>query len=208
MRELVSINGATGTGKSTKLRELLRRQSHVVSVDPWGDESAWRANGFRRVSDLPELSKALSRQWRRGFRLVLTPPAHKTAEALDGVSHLLFGYSDQAKLPRCALAVDEMAECFSNAHMQSRSLSGFRRVILQGRHINCSVYGVTQRPQDVATQFRANCDRRFFFALYTATARNAVLEDIGRENAQALPSREYEFIEWNRGKISKGKTRR
>jgi hypothetical protein len=207
-RELVSINGATGTGKSTKLRELLARHSYALAVDPWGDEGAWRAQRFARVGDLDELSKALARSWRRGFRLVLTPPAHLTAEALDRVSHLLFGYSEQAMLSRVALAVDEMAECFSNAHAQSKAYTGFRRIILQGRHINCSVYGVTQRPQDVATQFRANCDRRFFFALHTATARDAVLADIGREHVRELPTRDYEFLEWNRGVISKGRTRR
>ncbi len=207
MRELVSINGATGTGKSTKLRELLKPYRHAVVLDPWGEDREWASQRFERVRDVDGLSAALAQRWRAGFRLVLVPPADKTAEALHWVSTLIFGYSDKVCLPRLALAVDEMAECYGTVHAQRQRLTGFRRIILQGRHINCSVYGVTQRPQDVATQFRANCDRRFFFALHTATARNAVLEDIGREHASLLPAKDYEFLEWRRGKITRGRTR-
>jgi hypothetical protein len=207
MRELVFITGATGTGKSTVLGNILAPLHHVVAVDPAGDRIAWRDRGFCCAVDLPALSAALAASWRRGFRVVIMPPAHKTAECLDGVSKLLFGYSEQKKLPRLALAVDEMAECYNNSHQQKNSLTGFRRVILQGRHINLSVYGVTQRPQDVATQFRANCDRRIILALYTANARKAILEDIGAENAAALPTSRYDYLEWKAGKITKGRTR-
>jgi hypothetical protein len=206
MRELVFITGATGTGKSTVLRDLIAPCRHIVAVDPAGDRIVWRNRGFVCAPDLPDLSAALCVSWRSGFKAVIMPPAHKTAECLDGVSKLLFAFSEQVKLPHLALAVDEMAECYNNAHQQRNTLTGFRRVILQGRHINLSVYGVTQRPQDVATQFRANCDRRIILALYTANARKAVLDDIGAENAALLPKEKYQFIEYREGRITKGRT--
>jgi len=136
-----------------------------------------------------------------------------SSHALDRISHLLFAYQDKVGVSKrkaeIVLAVDEMAVCFSNAHQQSKDYSGFSRVLLQGRHANISVYGVTQRPQDVGTQFRANCDRHYFFAL-AGKARDAVIETIGREHtaAYAALAAKYEFLEFRDGRISKGKTRK
>ncbi|HEY1709627.1 MAG TPA: ABC transporter ATP-binding protein [Rhizomicrobium sp.] len=208
MREVVSVNGATGTGKSTMLRALVGRHSHVLAIDPWGDELEWRQQRFKRVGNLPELSKLLKDNWHTGFRYVLTPSVGAMPEALDGAAWLLIRYSQQAKLKAVALAVDEMAECFGQRIADSKAFTGFRTAVLQGRHLNISIYGASQRPQDVATIWRSMCSRKFFFALHTATARDAVLSDIGRENAKLLPSQNFDFVEWNAGKLTTGKTQR
>lgn len=211
MREVVQINGATGTGKSTKLFDLLRPLYRVVAIDPAHDAKAWRAHGYVIVRDLPDLSAAICERYARGFRIVLFPPAHLCAEAADGAATLLFAYQQRyaSKRKAVALAVDEMAECFSNAHAMRRDLSGMRRVILQGRHADISLYGGTQRPQDVATQFRDNAPRAFFFALYDATARERVTAKIGRQYAAQLAAlKPFEFLELKGGAITLGKTKR
>jgi DNA helicase HerA-like ATPase len=212
VREVVSINGATGSGKSTLARELVADKYRAVLVDP-ADDAAWRKVGFRRVRDLPELSRAIAASWRNGFRLALVPPAHLCAEALDGVSLLLCAYQEKLyngrDLGGVSLVVDEMAECYSNAHVMRSDLRGFRRVILQGRHFGISVYGVTQRPADVAAQFRDNCDRAFYFQLYDATSRDRVVARLGKEHERAYRSlAQFEYLAEVRGAISKGRTRK
>jgi hypothetical protein len=209
MRELVSIAGATGSGKSTKLRELVSAHRHAVAIcKPAHEEKgAWRRHGFHVVSNLPELSRALARSWRGGFRLALFPSIDNQAAAVDRTAHLLWGYSNQERLPRLALAVDELAFCFSNAHAMTRTLTGLKTLILDGRHLNCSLYGASQRPQDVAALWRDECQRRFYFMLQ-GRAREAVIEDIGREHSAALPREPFHFVEWHGGRLTQGVTRR
>jgi len=212
VREIVSINGSTGSGKSTLARELVAGKFRAVLVDPAND-AAWRKDGFKRVRDLPELSKAIAAGWRGGFRLVLVPPAHLCAEALDGVSLLLCAYQEKLYHGKDAdgasLIVDEMAECYSNSHVTRSDLRGFRRVILQGRHFGISVYGITQRPADVAAQFRDNCDRAFYFRLHDATSRDRVVARLGKEHEKAYRTlADFEYLAEARGVVSKGRTRK
>lgn len=156
-------------------------------------------------------SNAIAQKYRSSWHIVLAPSSALCAETLDKASALLFLYRVRSdyRVPVC-IAVDEMAECYSNAHAQMQQLAGFRRVILQGRHADISVVGVTQRPQDVAARFRDNCDRAYFFALHDARAREAVVAKIGREHAKqyaALPQK-FAYLEWKEGRITQGKVQR
>jgi DNA helicase HerA-like ATPase len=210
-REIVSVNGSTGSGKTTLARQLIADKFRCVLIDPAGDD-AWRRSGFKPVRDLPQLSKAIAQHWRDGFRLVLVPPAHKGAEALDGVSLLLCQYQERLyrrEADGVSLIVDEMAECYSNAHAARGDLTGFRRVILQGRHFGISVYGITQRPADVAAQFRDNCHRAFYFRLHDETSRLRIIARLGRAHESALRGlRPFEYLAEEGGAVTKGKTRK
>lgn len=208
MREVVGIFGGTGCGKSTLLSDLLRPHTHAVAIDPWAEKSNWPKRGFTQVRDVDKLSDLLSKNWRRGFRYVVTPPPDRAAQCLNVVSNLLFGYSRMHRLARVVLAVDEMAACYSNAHAKTADLPGFPLVLLQGRHFNISIYGVTQFPTDVAAQFRGMCNTRYIFALYDAQPRQTILETIGRDKAGLLPNADYEYLRWERGKITRGRTHR
>ena len=205
VREVVSVMGATGTGKSTKLRELLSPHKRVMVIDPVLDHT-WEAKGFLRVHTLQEMSRAMAYGWHSGFRCVLTPEDGEVA--LHAASSLLFRYSERLGRQQLALAVDEMTECYSTAHAMRAKFQGFKEAILQGRHINLSIYGATQRPQDVATRFRDNALHAFFFALHDDAARQAVLRKIGREHAKTfLGLKDFEYLEWYRGLVKVGKTR-
>jgi hypothetical protein len=211
VREVVSFAGSPGTGKSTKLRECLARHMRAVVVDPAPDkDDAWRKAGYVRVLDLPDLSAAIAHSFRGRWRMVWTPPADKTGEALHAVSDLLFRYQERERAPRpIALGVDEMAECYSNDQARRAKLPGFRRLLLQGRHLEVSIYGASQRPQDVAALFRDMADQAYFFELYSDTGREAVLGKIGRKGeAQYLSLRPFEYLFWKRGQIAIGRTRK
>ena len=205
VREVVSITGATGTGKSTKLRELLRQHRRVMVIDPVLDDT-WERDGYERVGGLQDMSRVMAQGWRAGFKCVLTPDDGEVA--LHAASKLMFAYSLKLGKQQLALAVDEMTECYSTAHAMRAKSQGFKEAILQGRHINLSIYGATQRPQDVATRFRDNALHAFFFALHDDSARQAVLRKIGREHAKTfLGLQDFQYLEWNRGRVTVGKTR-
>jgi hypothetical protein len=209
MREVVSINGAPGTGKSTILRERLARHSRVVVLDPSPDiHDAWRRAGYTRLRDLPDISAAMAKAFRGSWHLVWTPPAHLTGEALHALSQLLFSYQERMHRPaNIALGIDEMAECYSNAQSRRGDLPGFRRILLQGRHLAVSIYGASQRPQDVAALFRDMADQAYFFQLYSDTGREAVLAKIGRKNEHwYIGLRKFEYLFWSQGQLRKGHT--
>jgi hypothetical protein len=193
------------------LRERLAKHSRVVVVDPSPDKNdAWRRAGYIRLKDLPDISRAIARSFRGSWKLVWTPPAHLTGEAVHAISQLLFQYQERERSPKpIALGVDEMAECYSNAQARRSDLPGFRRLLLQGRHLDVSIYGATQRPQDVAALFRDMADQAYFFELYSDTGREAVLGKIGRKyEAEYISLRPFEYLFWQRGQVSKGRTRK
>jgi hypothetical protein len=211
MTTLILILGARGSGKSTKAREVTGKSFRRVTIDPSGD---WQRRGVKPVRDLPELSKLIAAKWRSGFDVVLTPPPGKEAIALHHVSDMLFHFQAQVYRGKPSqevmLVVDEMAEAYSNADAQRANLSGFRRTILQGRHYGISVCGITQRPQDVATRYRDNCDKIFAFSLYADAGRDAVVAMMGRAHAASYDGlKKYEFLEKDgaTGAVRKGKTR-
>jgi hypothetical protein len=211
VREVVSFNGSPGTGKSTMLRARLRAHSRAVVLDPSPDKvDAWRRAGYTRVRDLPELSKAIAASYRGGWRVVWTPPAERCGEALHEVSRLLWKYQERERHPRpVALGVDEMAFCYSNAQSRRSDLSGFMALVLQGRHLDISIYGATQRPQDVAALFRDNAEQGYFFELHSDTGRGAVLAKIGRKyQAEYLSLQPFEYLFYERGKVAKGRSRK
>jgi len=210
-REIVSFNGAPGSGKSTKMRERMAKHGRAVVIDPSPDkDDGWRRAGYARCCDLPELSAAMASRFRGTWRFVWTPPADACGEALHELSRLLFAYQEREPLRKpIALGVDEMAECNSIAQERTSSLSGFRRLLLQGRHVEVSIYGATQRPQDVGTRFRDNAGQSYFFELYGDAARDAVLAKIGREyRAQYLSLQRFEYLFFDRGRVVKGCTRK
>lgn len=187
---------------------MLAAQRRVVVVDALRDDT-WTAKRYARVESLNELSAYLAARWRGPFRVVYTPPPAHCAYGLHMASRLLFAYSERGGVAPVALGVDEMAESYSTAHAMTRGLGGFTRAVLQGRHIELSLYGATQRPQDVATRFRDNADRAYFFGLHDAAGRDAILRRIGREHGDALSGlKRFEFLEWREGKVTKGRTRR
>lgn len=211
MREVVSFNGSPGTGKSTVLRERLARHVRVVALDPAPDKAdAWKRAGFRRVKDLPEMSRAIARNFFGSWRYVWTPPAAQCGEALHELSKLLYAYQERVHRPKpMALAVDEMAECYSEAQAKTSALWGFRQLLLQGRHLEVSIYGATQFPQDVAVRFRAAADQAYMFEVYEDRARAAVLDKIGRKFApEYLSLQPFEYLLYERGKVTKGRTRK
>lgn len=216
MRELVALTGAQRFGKSTKLRDMLRSRARVLVVDAKFD-TAWDAQGYQRVGiggqkigPRQQISNALARGWSQGFRLIYTPPAGATVEGLDFVSHLLLAYAKRApRIVPVTLAIDEMAFSFSRADAERRDLLGFKTIILQAGYLEIEVIGATQRPQDVATLFRDNCERTICFALHDEAGRGHVLRKIGREHEAAFRGlKRFEYLEFFDGQARKGRTKR
>ncbi|MGA7676471.1 MAG: hypothetical protein WCA78_15675 [Rhizomicrobium sp.] len=209
MSELVLVLGSRGSGKSTKARELTARAFRRVVLDPSKD---WQAHGVRAVRSLPDLSKLIAARWRDGFDCVYTPPAGHEAIALHHLSNLVLAYQEKFyrlhhEEDEVTIVVDEMAEAYGNDDARRQYLSGFRRVILQGRHFGVSVVGISQRPADVAARYRDNCPRWYAFQLHDHTSRETVLQHIGPEyGAQYRALARFEFLVAEEGRVSKGKT--
>jgi DNA helicase HerA-like ATPase len=208
--ELIAVYGARGSGKSTLARQLVRDRHRVIVLDPSRD---WQKRGVKAVRDLSELSALIARDWKRGFNVVYTAPPGKDALALHRLSDLICAYQEKFYRGRTSdevtLVVDEMAEAYSNADAQSDHLSGFRRVILQGRHFGIGVVGISQRPADIAARFRDNCGRTFCFALHDHTSRDAIVKRIGRSHAGAVGSlAAFEYLAIVGSGVTRGKTRK
>lgn len=211
MNEIVGVFGTRGYGKSTKARELVAREARVVVVDPSGD---WERRRFgHKVTDLPQLSSSIAKDWRNGFRFVLTPPAGSEATALDRVCNLVLAYQERLYRRKGAddsvIVCDEMAECYSNADAQTRELSGTKRAILRGRHFGVGMVGITQYPQDVAARFRAMCERSYVFALHDQAAIDPIVRRIGREHARTIATLpKFAYLAIHDGRVTREKLAR
>ena len=208
---VVLITGSRGSGKSTKARELASSYKMAVAIDPARD---WQwSRGWVRADTLKEVAALIRKHWRGGKRIAYTPPVGYEAEALHHLSGMVFQAQEAffagSSARKFLVVVDEAAEAYGNRHQERQDLTGFKRVLNQGRHHGIDVVAITQRPQDVATRMRTNADTFYAFRLGDAAAIKAVADKIGRaEAAKVAKLPAFSYVQISDGEVKNGKTRK
>lgn len=151
MRQIVVLLGQTGSGKSYRLREIIRAAPRVVIYDtlahPDYDE-------FHRISSFPELCRFLASN----------PPVFRVAYTWDGES--VDQEEDFDRVCRAVylcrnlvFAVEEVSE-FCSPSFLPRPL---RRIVALGRHPGISFYCTSQVPSQVHSLIRSQASRIISF---------------------------------------------
>ena len=204
--EITAIYGRRGSGKTTRVRALLRNRRRVIVFDPIGEYPAY---GFRAVT-WAGLARVLSEVRAGPFQVSYTPKSRAEPEALHYLSRALVEYQRvmAASAGQVTLVVEEMALSFPVERLPL-DLHGFKSVCERGRHWGVNIIGTTQRPATVSTVFRGNAAETYIFALDWETDVAAVCAMIGREHRDALRGMEpHRYLYYREGRLTHGRNRR
>lgn len=178
--------GATGTGKSTLLTEMLKEaQRHIVmTTKPSGFK---KYQGWKQVETPEQLLSVLTKNYLKKklkicLRVLAGPQDHeKPIWALDRVSNILYQVQEKARqkgiLKQIGLTVDEAHRFFP--HHRPKGMDGFNWVVSEGREWGLHLIFATQRPTNVPPIFRDNVKNWYVLALGGDTAVDTLKKFIG-----------------------------
>lgn len=174
--------GVTGSGKSTKARELLNSFQRAFVVLP-GEDPAFEDYG-RQAETLPQIA-AWSGASSFRIRYVSEHPL-----AFEWICRLAW------ERQNCVVMVDEIHNFVPNIH--GGIPPWFKKIVLRGRHRNVSIIGISQRPANVHNDFlsEAAAQQLFVFRLAFPTDLDA-LKKIVPDVYRAQHFKVGEHIRWS-----------
>lgn len=203
----IFICGGSGSGKSTKAKEMTRTAKRVVAFDPMDE---YEREGFTRFTTIAGLGRHIAKNL-NNFRVCYVPPANGEAASLHKLSLMLrdmqAGYKQGHHKAQLHLLIEEMNMCFGSNI--SQSLDGFAFLCSRGRHYGINLIGISQRPNEVNTRFRGNLEHVFVFRLIDHVDIKSLASALGAEYAakiKSLAPHDY-FYRGLDGIIHKGRNR-
>lgn len=214
----VLIAGRKGQGKSTLADAITRGRNRIFVFDVLGE---YGEKGFVVVRSLAEFLRETSKRWKRGFKIAYVPTEpfrdskgkliNSWPEQFSKVSQLICKIQQPYKdtpdgksppIPKVLFIAEEMAWTYPN----HSGFEGFKAICSLGRHYGIDCIGTTQRVAEVSTNFRGNCDLRFFFAQDEHTDISTICKMIGTQHKAALMAlRPHEYLRMYQGQVTKGK---
>ena len=182
----LGIFGASGCGKTTKARELIRNLNRVIFFEPLADDlrRLVEKDGFKAVAGLPELFRKVRADFSKGFKLAYYPAAGDEVRELSQLSDFLMGIQSGYGFRHSAqitLVVDELDLGFPTGESLKNPRNGFKNLCCRGRHTGIHVVGLSQRMHLVDNVFRANCSGVYLYRHSEPADIDVGLKIIGRE---------------------------
>lgn len=182
----LGIFGASGCGKTTKARELIRCLNRVIFFEPLADDlrRLVASDGFKAVAGLPELFRKVRADFSKGFKIAYYPAAGSETDELSKLSDFLmaiqsgYGFQHNAQI---TLAVDELDLSFPTGESLKNPRNGFKNLCCRGRHTGIHIVGLSQRMHLVDNVFRANCSAVYLYRHSEPADIDVGLKIIGRE---------------------------
>jgi len=214
----VLVSGMKGQGKTTLTDAIATGRKRIFVFDMLGE---YAAKGFVEVRTYWEFMKCIRRGWKRGFKIAYVPfkpikgqddttyPAQlsQLAEIICSVQMPYKTTPDNGPtppIPKVLFIVEEMKWSYP----QGANCPGMGEICSLGRHYGIDVIGTTQRIAEVSTNFRGNCDVRYFFAQEEHTDITTIVKMIGPKNRDQLTGlAPHEYLRLFRGQLTKGKNR-
>lgn len=198
--KIIGIWGGRGSGKTTRLLELLKSHSRVIVFDPVGE---FGRKGFKSYTTMAGLLRAVKYSWGGDFRLALDVSRWTISpdEALDHLSQVIFAIQkpyDEGKDNReLTLAIEEMSLSVLNRQSKDGQDS-FKKLINLGRHFGVNIFGCSQRPAQVSTDFRGNCADHYIFRVSDHNDVNAHKRIIRDKKLvdQLVSLKPHHYIHW------------
>lgn len=182
---IVCIFGTTRSGKSELARELFIRQGAPRAVIDVKSEQHARLPGVPVIDSPSELTRYPT--------CVLVPPDPSNEGWYDEVYTLAFRHGDYL------LWLDEANEVTSRSYIPR----AMRTFVLQGLGRGCGHYSLSPRPADVHKTFESQAGHLFYFKMYDARDRDAVIQQTGIPRPEVDRAFDelgpYEFLHYERG---------
>jgi len=196
----VGVWGASGSGKSSYVKQRIASARRVVILDPLQEYP-----GFKHVHSVDDVRQAMRADW-SGFRVALVPRAGQEAKTLSALSRLLIRaqapYRGKKRGKLLTLVVEEMNTCFPVAGGAAKC-PGFAEICSRGRHSWIEAVGVSQRIAEVDTRFRGNCTETVVFRQKGPRDRKAAADELGCRPSD-LPNENLSYVIEKAGGISRG----
>ena len=205
----IGVWGASGSGKSSYVKQRLGRGGRVIVFDPLDE---YGAEGFKAIRHnhrgaLNDVLAAMKANW-RGFRLAYVPPNGSEALALSALCRLLMAaqepYRKTGKGAPLTLVVEEMNLSFPVSGGAAKC-PGFAEVCSRGRHYGIEVIGLSQRIAEVDTRFRGNCTETVVFRQKGPRDLAAAAAELGVKQGAVSALNNLDFLHEAAGQIKPGK---
>lgn len=203
---ITGVWGGRGSGKSTRIKEIIKGKDRVIALDPLGE---YAAEGFIETHSLKELYKVLSESWNEkrfgiSLNLMHAPDPAQTLRCLSGdLIAIQEAYKNEQDDRKITLVLDEMSLLVPNTTMQPNQRQ-FLNLCNLGRHYGVEIVGASQRLAQVHTDFRGNCAEHYFFRMSQAVDLTAAKQVI--KEADQLPTlAPHEFMHWSDAGVTRGK---
>lgn len=196
----VGIFGASGCGKTTKARELIKGLNRVIFFEPLADDlrRLQAQDGFKVIAGLNNLLQEVRKRFSAGFKLGYYPTAGDEDSELSRLSVALmnlqagYGFSHNAQV---TLVVDELDLAFPSGISQRDSRNGFKNLCCRGRHTGINIIGLSQRMHLIDNVFRANCSAMYLFRHSEPADIDVGVKILGREYRGKFSTlRNFEYI--------------
>lgn len=197
-----AIYGASGTGKTTLLNELVKSDPRFIGFDPV------RSMAGRAFEDRRSFLRAIMAAKGGPFRLVYRAPRGSDRETeLRWLANFVLNFQTDfyngKSRKGLTFAVDELALCYPNKNQPSGD-HPFTELCNTGRHYGVRLIGSTQRPAEIGPTFRANASATYVFRLESDVDVDRVRRIVGLRDGEALKTLAVgECFRLENGKLSR-----
>ena len=202
----VGIFGASGCGKTTKARELIKNLGRVIYFEPLADDirRLKTEDGYKVINGLANLFNELQKNYQKGFKIAFWPGINTEEVDLSVLSNQLMriqsGYGLQHGA-QITLVVDELDLAFPSGITQRNPNNGFKNLCCRGRHTGINIVGISQRMHLIDNVFRANCSAFYLFRHAEPADIDTGIKILGRDyrdTCKNLNNFEYIYKAGNR----------
>lgn len=188
----IGIWGCSGSGKTTRQKEMVETRTRVIALDPKGTSFT---RGFKRCTSLQAVYREIREGWNTGFKIQV-PTGMKKADCLAVIAQIVPAlfciqqpYIDGKRGmagKEISLVIDEADLFFPNKFTPDDVQEQIDHLTRRGREWGIEVIAASQRLAQVATTFRGNCTEHYFLSQGDHNDIDAVLSMIGRQHKESL----------------------
>lgn len=195
----IGIFGASGSGKTTKARELIKSCGRLIVFDP---KQEWlrEGRGWLRspviVSNLFEFKRAIQKRFTNPtFSIVYVPPLADAGAHLSALCNEIFKLQAGYKIShfsKITLLIDEAQEGIPAGTSRINPRHGALTIAKMGRDRGINMIVASQRIKTVDIGIRANLSAYFIFRLAELTDIQEAFQ-IVRDKEGLLNQENYSF---------------
>jgi hypothetical protein len=179
---IITVAGMRGSGKTTKVRQLVRRCRRLLVADP---EGKWDpGDGEVLVTSSMELRALIMAgnllDSDRAFRIVYRDHPNVVRLVAPGVAYAL---------RRCTLVPDELSQ-FCTPNLLPDPLNN---CLAFGREREINIVGTTREPQEIHDRFFSQADLVYFFHFEPGNGLERVLRRYGKLAAELPALGRFEY---------------
>lgn len=182
--KITGIIGRKGTGKSTKLEELLSARDRVLVLDPMAEHD-WTPNEISSLETLSEFFRWNRKkpQWAASF-----VPGESIDEDVEDASRIAYKAGDHA------IGIDEISLFTTAGHMPK----ALGRMIRTGRHRKMDIYWTGLRANEVPRTLTSLTDEFILFSQTEPLDLDAIAKRCGVDVADRVGELQlHEYLIWD-----------